>query len=55
VHSASCTTARGLDICIRTSNGVPPSLTAIGGTNALLSRITSLGSDEHDWTTDVVR
>ncbi len=51
---ASCTTARGLDVCVRTPNGVPPSLTAIGGTNGMLQRITPLGTDEHDWTTDVV-
>lgn len=34
---------------------VPAELTAIGGPQALLDRVTSLGTDPADWTTDVVQ
>ncbi|MBO3749479.1 hypothetical protein J5X84_25665 [Streptosporangiaceae bacterium NEAU-GS5] len=51
---ASCTRANGLDLCVQDAGGHPPPLVAIGGPEALLGRITSLGPDEHHWTTRVI-
>jgi hypothetical protein len=50
----ACATAHGLQVCVEAPQGVPPSLAAIGGTKGLLDRITPLGMDEHNWTTNVI-
>jgi len=55
-----CTTAHGLDACIEApadlvSRNSPPNLVAIGGLKGLLSRVTLLGPDPRDWTTDMLR
>jgi hypothetical protein len=49
----TCTKANGLDLCLAVDGDPSPSLTAIGGLQGLLHRITLLGTDEHNWTTRV--
>ncbi|MGW4517313.1 hypothetical protein ACWEO4_36270 [Streptomyces sp. NPDC004393] len=49
----TCTKANGLDLCLAVDGDPSPSLTAIGGLQGLLHRITLLGTDEHNWTTHV--
>jgi hypothetical protein len=51
----TCWTVDAFDLCIIAMNGVPPALDAIGGVEGLRSRITILGPDERNWTTDVLR
>ncbi|GAA0911134.1 hypothetical protein [Virgisporangium aurantiacum] len=51
----TCWTVDAFDLCITAVNGVPPALDAIGGLEGLRSRITILGSDDRNWTTDVLR
>lgn len=51
---AACTTARGLDVCVDAIGGAPPPVAAIGGVAGLLRRITPLGTDEREWTTEVL-
>jgi hypothetical protein len=51
----TCWTVDAFDLCITAVNGVPPALDAIGGVDGLRSRITILGPDERNWTTDVLR
>lgn len=51
-----CTVAKGLHLCVWTDPGapLPPSVADIGGAKGLLARMTSLGTDERNWTTAVV-
>lgn len=52
----SCGSAKGLDLCILLPGGAPPpGLVAIGGVAGLRNRITLLGTNEHNWTTNVLR
>ena len=51
----TCWTVDAFDLCIIAMNGVPPALDAIGGVEGLRSRVTILGPDERNWTTDVLR
>jgi len=53
VHT--CKDSNGLTVCVAVDQGEPASLTAIGGRQGLLDRITSLGTDRSKWTTDVFR
>ncbi|TQS22511.1 sigma factor [Microbispora sp. KK1-11] len=53
-RKSTCTSATGLDLCVQVDGPVPASLRAIGGPRGLLDRITVLGADERDWTTDVI-
>lgn len=50
-----CKDSKGLTICVSYPKKVPAELTAIGGPQALLDRVTSLGTDPANWTTDVIR
>jgi hypothetical protein len=50
----TCKDSNGLTICVSSPVPEPAPLTAIGGAKALLDRITSLGNDPANWTTDVV-
>jgi hypothetical protein len=55
-----CTTAHGLDACIEApadlvSGNSPSNLAAIGGLKGLLSRVTLLGPDPRNWTTEMLR
>jgi hypothetical protein len=51
---ATCKNAEGLTVCVLAPVPEPAALTAIGGAQALLDRVTSLGNDPADWTTDVL-
>jgi hypothetical protein len=51
---STCKDSNGLTVCIDVPDPAPAPLTAIGGPNALLQRITSLGNDPANWTTDVL-
>lgn len=53
--SSLCRGSKGLALCVTYPKKVPAELTAIGGPQALLDRVTSLGTDPADWTTDVIR
>ena len=50
-----CRDSKGLALCVTYPKKVPAALTAIGGPQALLDRVTSLGNDPANWTTDVIR
>lgn len=51
---AVCKDSKGLTICVLSPAKEPAELKAIGGPQALLDRVTSLGTDPADWTTDVI-
>lgn len=51
---STCAKSNGLNICVMAPDPEPAALTAIGGAKALLQRITSLGNDPANWTTDVL-
>ena len=53
-NKSTCKDSNGLTVCISTPVPEPAALTAIGGPNALLQRITSLGNDPANWTTDAL-
>lgn len=53
-NTSTCKDSNGLTVCISTPDPAPAPLTAMGGAKALLQRITSLGNDPANWTTDVV-
>lgn len=53
--SSLCKDSKGLTLCVTYPKKVPAALTAIGGPQALLDRVTSLGADPANWTTDVIR
>lgn len=50
-----CKGSKGLALCVTYPKKVPAALTAIGGPQALLDQVTSLGDDPANWTTDVIR
>jgi hypothetical protein len=50
----TCSKGKGLDLCILLPNGAS-ALDSIGGVAGLRRRITLLGTNEHDWTTNVLR
>lgn len=50
----TCKDSNGLTVCVNTTHIPPDGLTAIGGPQALLDRITSLGNDPANWTQDVL-
>ncbi|ETK34125.1 sigma factor [Microbispora sp. ATCC PTA-5024] len=54
-RQAECTAAAGLDACVSAGGRTPAALASIGGLRGMLDRITLLGTDERDWTTDVIR
>jgi hypothetical protein len=47
--------AGGLVYCISSTGKLPPAVTAIGGLQGLLKKVTVLGPDPQNWTTDVLR
>ncbi|MEY9894606.1 hypothetical protein ABIA31_008292 [Catenulispora sp. MAP5-51] len=49
-----CKDSKGLTVCVFSPKTDPAALTAIGGPQALLNRVTSLGTDPAAWTTDVI-
>jgi hypothetical protein len=49
-----CKDSKGLTLCVTYPKAEPAELKAIGGPQALLDRVTSLGTDPADWTTDVI-
>lgn len=51
---STCAKSNGLNICVLSPDPEPAALTAIGGAKALLKRVTSLGNDPANWTTDVL-
>lgn len=53
---STCGDANGLTVCVLGDNRAMKAapLTAIGGATALLHRVTSLGNDPANWTTDVL-
>lgn len=51
---STCEDSHGLTLCISAPIPEPAPLTAMGGAKALLQRITSLGNDPANWTTDVL-
>lgn len=51
----TCKDSNGLTVCVTTTDTPPESLTAIGGPQALLNRITSVGNDLGGWTQDVLQ
>lgn len=51
---ATCKDSKGLTICVFSPTKDPAELKAIGGPQALLDRVTSLGTDPANWTTDVI-
>ncbi|WP_194897656.1 hypothetical protein [Catenulispora pinisilvae] len=53
--TAICKDSKGLRICVIAPSPEPAALTAIGGAQGLLDRVTSLGDDPANWTTDVIR
>ena len=50
-----CKDSKGLTLCVSYPKKVPAELTALGGPQALLDRVTSLGTDPANWTTDVFK
>jgi len=52
---ATCKDSKGLTLCVIPPVPEPAQLTAIGGAQGLLDRVTSLGDDPANWTTDVIR
>jgi hypothetical protein len=50
----TCSKGKGLDLCISLPDG-PAALDGVGGVAGLRSRITLLGTNEHEWTTNVLR
>ena len=50
----TCADSNGLTVCVSSPDPEPAPLKAAGGAKALLSRITSLGNDPANWTTDVL-
>lgn len=51
----TCKVSNGLTICVTSPTTDPAELKAIGGPQGLLDRVTSLGPDQANWTTDVIR
>jgi hypothetical protein len=49
----TCKDSDGLSICVSVSDAEPAQLKAVGGAQGLLDRVTSLGNDPANWTTDV--
>jgi len=49
----TCKDSNGLTICVSVSDPEPAALKAVGGAQGLLDRVTSLGNDPANWTTDV--
>jgi hypothetical protein len=49
-----CKDSEGLTLCVTYPKAEPAALKAIGGPQALLNRVTSLGNDPANWTTDVI-
>ena len=49
---AECRTSGGLDVCV-TSSGDFRAYKELGGAEGLLDRVTLLGTDEKQWTTNV--
>lgn len=50
----TCEDSDGLHICVQDDQHGPDPLASIGGAKGLLDRITSLGTDPANWTTNVV-
>ncbi|MFE4519882.1 hypothetical protein ACFRMQ_37605 [Kitasatospora sp. NPDC056783] len=48
----TCRSSNGLKLCVSATGGEAP-FASIGGFNGLLDRVTSLGTDENAWTTEV--
>ena len=53
--TATCKDSKGLSICVIAPSPEPAELKAVGGAQGLLDRVTSLGDDPANWTTDVIR
>jgi len=53
-ETQACKTADGVQVCVNHGYAPSPVLESIGGVQGLLDRITSLGMDESNWTTDPI-
>jgi hypothetical protein len=51
----SCADSNGLTVCVSSPKPEPAGLADAGGTKGLLARVTSLGNNPANWTTDVIR
>ncbi|MEY9933345.1 hypothetical protein ABH926_007998 [Catenulispora sp. GP43] len=49
----TCRDSNGLTVCVSVSDPEPKELKAVGGARGLLDRVTSLGNNPANWTTDV--
>ncbi|MFF7459511.1 hypothetical protein [Kitasatospora sp. NPDC008115] len=50
----ACKSSNGVRICVSAGQDGEAPFTSIGGFNGLLDRVTSLGTDENAWTTEVL-